>query len=266
MEYNKKVTYWKHKQEIQLYGSSIEYGRTIEDAPEQKEVFSEMHVKKVRTNYDNMDLKDKITSDKRRKTYYEKRIHYLADMAIHNELNTFITLTFADAITDYKAAQHEWDLFLKRLKYKTDFDFKYITVHELQKRRGRVFHFHFLCNLGYFPFKDLEKIWGKGFVYIEQINGDNQSNRIKQIMYSFKYITKDILNEGQRRIRNTERKIYCSRNMDKPTIKKELSGETAEDIIFENMEYVLDSGSYDMKNYRGEKINEVDYIKIGKEE
>ena len=85
-------------------------------------------------------------------------------------------------------------------------------------------------------------------------------------MYSFKYITKDILDESRKGIRNTERKIYCSRNLVRPTVEKELSGDIAEDIIFANMEYVIDSGSYDMRNYFGEKINEVDYIKIRKEE
>lgn len=265
MEYNKKVTYWKHKQEIQLYNSPIEFGRIVNGA-EQEEPLSGFQTGKARTNYNKMDLRDRIASDKRRKSYYEKRIHYLADMAIHNELATFITLTFADTVTDYGTAQHEWDLFLKRIKYKVGLGFKYIAVHELQKKRGGVFHFHFLCNLGYYPVKELETIWKKGFVYIEQIKGDNQADRIRQVMYSFKYITKDIMDESKKRVRNTERKIYCSRNLDRPKVEKELSGDTAENIIFANMEHVIDSGSYDMKNYLGEKINEVDYIKIRREE
>ncbi|GAA0801546.1 hypothetical protein GCM10008910_31360 [Faecalicatena orotica] len=256
MEYNKKITEWKHKKEIQLYENPIEYG-----IPPYSKTSSSKKIN-VRTTYDKMDLRDKISSDKRRKNYYTRKIYYLADLAIHNDLNTFITLTFSDPVTDYSAAQHEWDLFLKRVKYKVGKNFKYIAVHELQKKRGNVYHFHFLCNLGYFPVKELERLWGKGFVYIEHIK---QKEKLKQIMYSFKYITKDILNEHENGKRNTARKIYCSRNLDKPTIKKRFTTETPEDIIFENMEQIIDTGFYDMKSYQGMKINSVDFIKIRKE-
>lgn len=257
MQYNQKKTYWSHKEEIQLYRVPID--------TERYSVPSQNRSSKPRTKYENMDLRDQIASDKRRKSYYERRCHYLTDLAIHNNLFTFITLTFKNSITDYKEAQHEWDLFLKRLKYELKKTVKYIACHELQKKRGEVYHFHVLTDIGYINIKELEKIWGKGFVFIRQIDTFHKSS-IKQIIYLFKYISKDILDEEKAGKRNSARKIYCSRNLKKPTIKKELSNGSYEDIVFANMENVIETGSYEMHNYKNQKINDVDYIIINRKE
>lgn len=261
MEYNKKETFWKHKQEIQLYAEPIEIGNPSASTSSRA---------KARTKYEDMDLRDKIVSDKRRKSYYKRRLYYLTDLAIQNDLYTFITLTFTEQISDYSVAQKEWDLFLKRLKYQLKKPLKYIAVHEIQKKRSlkegcSVFHFHMLCDLGYFRHKDLQKIWGKGFVFIEQID-TNDEEKIRRIMYTFKYIAKDVLDEHKTGERDKARKIYVSRNLKRPIVKKSCSEETMEDIVFLNMENILETSSYDMKNYKGIKINEVDSIKISRKE
>lgn len=253
MQYNEKRTYWSHKEEVQLYRLPIDTAPYSLAAKKQKS--------KTRTRYEDMDLRDQIASDKRRKKYYEKRCHYLTDLAIHNKLYTFVTLTFKEPITDYKQAQHEWDLFLKRLKYHLKRPIKYISVHEIQKKRGGVFHYHALTDIGYIDIKELEKIWEKGFVFIRQIDAFSES-AIKQIIYIFKYISKDIMDEEKTGKRDTARKIYCSRNMKKPIIRKTLSDETYEDIVFANMESILETGCYEMRNYKNIKINDIDYIKI----
>lgn len=258
MQYNRKSTYWTHKEEVQLYRVPIDADRCSSTAAKKKE-------SQTRTKYENMSLKDQIASDKRRKRYYVKRCHYLTDLAIHNKLFTFITLTFKNPITDYKQAQHEWDLFLKRLKYHLKKPIRYIACHEIQKKRGGVFHYHALTNIGYMDIKELEKIWGKGFVFIRQIDTSRES-AIKQIIYLFKYVSKDIMDKEKEGKRNSARKIYCSRNVKKPTIKKELSTESFEEIVFANMEHIIETGSYEMRNHQNLKINDVDYIKISRKE
>lgn len=259
MRYNKKVVEWKHKQDIKLYkweiGSDVVEDETLEQISRSS---------KSRTSYNDMTAKAKEISNRRRKSYYKNRIFFLADLAIHNELNTFITLTFKEPIMDYLEARHEWDLFIKRLKYRVGKDLKYIAVHELQKKRGGVYHFHVLTNLGFFPHNELEKIWGKGFVYIESLNRDLNTDKIRQIMYSFKYICKEVIDENTGE-RNTARKIYTSRNLVKPIVRKEYSTENMEDIIFKNMEHVISTNTYEIRDSHNRKLNEVDCIKIAKD-
>ena len=84
-------------------------------------------------------------------------------------------------------------------------------------------------------------------------------------MYSFKYISKDIMDGTEKEQRSTKRKIYVSRNLEKPLVRKESSDEKFEDIVFQNMEKVISAGSYDIKDYQNRKLNEVDFIKIKKE-
>lgn len=66
--------------------------------------------------------------------------------------------------------------------------------------------------------------------------------------------------------RNSARKIYCSRNLKKPTIKKEFSTESFEEIVFANMEHIIETGSYEMRNHQNLKINDVDFVKISRKE
>ena len=77
-----------------------------------------------------------------------------------------------------------------------------------------------------------------------------------------KYITKDIGVETEEDYR--PRKIYTSRTLNKPRVKKILSDQPIESIIFENMEKVARVSAYDVKNYQGIKINETVSIEIKK--
>jgi len=79
----------------------------------------------------------------------------------------FITLTFKDNITDLKIANNEFNLFIKRLKYKIRSDFKYLAVIEFQKR-GAV-HYHMLSDLNYIKKLEFAEIWKNGFVKINRI-------------------------------------------------------------------------------------------------
>lgn len=251
--YNHKVVEWNHKTENRVYKHPI----LTED---------ERGIKKKesvpRKRYLEMNAREQLESDRRRERYYKNKEQYLIDLAIHNELDMFVTLTFKDKVVDYEEAKQAWGLFVKRMRYAFGDNIKYIATHELQKRGA--YHFHMLINVGYVPHAVWSHIWQNGFVFVRKINATSSRAKRRQVKYIFKYLVKDILeNEGNGR-RSKYRKIYCSRNLSKPVETRTLSDESVEDIVFANMEDVEETYTYDMKNHRGTKINEVDVIKIRK--
>lgn len=129
---------------------------------------------------------------------------------------TFITLTFAENITNIKIANMKFRYFVDKIRriYK---DFKYICIPEFQKR-GAV-HYHLLSNIDINNtslvysqennnyFKHI-KYWNEGFTKVDELNND-----IKKIVgYISKYMTKDIDN----RLFNHHRYLY-SKNLIKPS-------------------------------------------------
>ena len=54
-----------------------------------------------------------------------------------------------------------------RLNYKLNQKIKYLAVIEFQER-GAV-HYHVLSDIPYIPQKELQDIWGHGFVYINAV-------------------------------------------------------------------------------------------------
>ena len=247
MNYNVKKIEWHDKTEIVRYTLPIH----VQDRKMKK-------TPKPRKKYGDMTSEEKKRSDERRVKYYKQKINYLIDICRLNKLHLFVTLTFAEEITSYNEAKKLWDKFLKRLKYKWGKDIKYVATHELQRNRGNVWHFHMLLSLDWISFEELSSCWGYGFVYVTKIQE-------KHLGYIFKYIVKDIMEKVETSERDNSRKIYCSRNLEKPKIMKAMIEESAEDIIFDNQESVLESCSYPIKNYLGMQINQAEYIKIKKE-
>lgn len=137
------------------------------------------------------------------------------------EFKTFITLTFAENITDIKEANKQfniWRTYIKKIKS----DFKCIGVPEFQKR-GAV-HYHLLSNIDYNDFSLLSqeerKIYNKksGWQIGRDIKGWKYGHNmvkdmkdINVIAYLTKYMTKDIDNRlwGHRR-------YFYTRNLKKP--------------------------------------------------
>lgn len=100
-----------------------------------------------------------------------------------DENSKFITLTFKDNVTDVKQANKEFKKFIQRMRYRYN-NFKYIAVIEFQQR-GAV-HYHMISDLPYIENSQLNKIWGHGFVKINDISHvDNVG------AYMIKYMTKD---------------------------------------------------------------------------
>ena len=146
----------------------------------------------------------------------------LMDLAItnHKEFKTFITLTFADNVTDLDFANKCFNNFTTVVR-KINPNFKYLGVPEFQKR-GAV-HYHLMTNLE--ADTDLirlqknstnmydVKYWSHGFtsVFDLKLADDNFS----VALYMSKYFWKDIDNRLFGR-----RKILASRNLKSPDIVK----------------------------------------------
>lgn len=87
-------------------------------------------------------------------------------------------------MSDVKECNQLFKKFIMRLNYKLNQKIKYLAVIEFQER-GAV-HYHVLSDIPYIPQKELQDIWGHGFVYI---------NAVKHVdnigAYIVKYMTKD---------------------------------------------------------------------------
>ena len=118
------------------------------------------------------------TNQRRRDT-----IRRLACCNFDNKYDKFLTLTFADNKTDVKECNVLFKAFIRKLKrYKEDL--KYLAVIEFQER-GAV-HYHGLLNIPYIPQKELQELWGHGFVFVNAISHVDNIGA-----YIIKYMTKD---------------------------------------------------------------------------
>lgn len=108
-----------------------------------------------------------------------------------DERSKFLTLTFKDTekfdIRNVKACNHQFTLFIMRLKYRYP-ELKYVAVIEFQDTNDRgAVHYHIVCNLPYVPNKEIREIWGLGIIRINRIdNCDNVG------AYVIKYMVKDM--------------------------------------------------------------------------
>lgn len=126
-------------------------------------------------------LKNYANTNQRRRD----KIRRLACTNFNNRYDKFLTLTFAENKTNIEECNLLFKNFIKRLKYKYNLlCLKYLAVIEFQER-GAV-HYHVLLNIPYIPHKELQELWGNGFVFVNAISHvDNLG------AYILKYMTKD---------------------------------------------------------------------------
>lgn len=126
-------------------------------------------------------LKNYANTNQRRRD----KIRRLACTNFNNKYDKFLTLTFAENKTNIEECNLLFKNFIKRLKYTYQLkSLKYLAVIEFQER-GAV-HYHVLLNIPYIPHKELQDLWGNGFVFINAISHvDNLG------AYVLKYMTKD---------------------------------------------------------------------------
>lgn len=105
--------------------------------------------------------------------------------------------------------------------------FVYLAVIEFQKR-GAV-HYHFLCNLPFIKSKEIEKIWGHGFIKIRKIKHVTNLGA-----YFCKYLHKDMTDKRL----FGKKKYFCSENIERPTEvhDNEIVGKLMEQYELQDME------------------------------
>lgn len=148
----------------------------------------------------------------------------------------FVTLTFADNVTDVKVANQHFKKFIQRMRHRYK-GFRYIAVIEFQLR-GAV-HYHLMMDLPYVDKATLQEIWGHGFVRINKINHvDNVG------AYLVKYLAKDLEDT-----RLCGLKAYLtSKNLIQPTVLRSEQAEIVAQTMAQKKEVF--QSSYDSE-YQG---------------
>jgi len=135
--------------------------------------------------FEQLDLEDVLE----KKELYKKQAHNRAKTCIRRIVNSnphwtkFFTLTFAENRTDRVSANYDFNLFIRRLKYRYP-SFSYLAVPERQKR-GAI-HYHLICNMPFVNFDELREIWGFGRLEVKDIRSVKKTGA-----YIAKYLTKD---------------------------------------------------------------------------
>ncbi len=241
--YQTKIFDYKYKKKVVAYALPIRNGGCN---------------RAVRKNYKEMSVEEKEKSDERRIRYYKRVSSELVELALMNSsFKVMVTLTFNEHITDYHSAIGCWRNFVRRLKYSFG-ELRYICVWERTKQ-GRV-HFHALLDLN-LTHTELTKFWKYGkIVWVSKIK-DGHNGRKQAILYMTKYMCKSI----QERIQSGEsvrgeRFFFCSKNLEKPKIKKLEERMEIQDLIFEYMEDIIKDGVYEIKDFNGKAINRIEFI------
>jgi len=165
----------------------------------------------------------------------------------HKEKPVFLTLTFADNLTDIKKANYEFKKFILRFNYKLGFKVRYMAVPEFQER-GAV-HYHLIVfNLPFTSGAWIEKeVWKGGGTDISLVNrqfgsfnyitkyftktfSDSRFNKNKKFFYSL--VNKEIKNLSEKDNVNYYNSIYQSAELvyDKTFIVADNKGRTINEI------------------------------------
>jgi len=136
-----------------------------------------------------LDIFEKIKQQKQKQEFSVHRTRTEIRRLINSnpQLNKFMTLTFAENITDLKQANYEFNKFVLRLSYKYP-KFEYLAVPEFQQR-GAV-HYHVICNLPFVHYNEIFETWGQGKIDIKRV-----TNVTNLGAYVCKYLGKDMFDE-----------------------------------------------------------------------
>lgn len=158
-----------------------------------------------RTKKSSQDLEQSLLNYANTNQRRRDMVRRLACCNFNANYDKFFTLTFKDNLTDVKKANYLFMKFIQRLKYKFGKTIKYLAVVEFQER-GAV-HYHVLSNIPYIPQKELQDLWGNGFVFINAISHVDNIGA-----YIVKYMTKDNMDE---RLQGLKAYLF-SRNLKRP--------------------------------------------------
>lgn len=188
------------------YKKAIVSGHVIEIYQYEKPVYSDYELNKIRQHEGRRQEASEDNKQKNREKCSNRAARTVRRLVNSNiAINSkFLTLTFADHVTDLKKANYEFKKFKQRFEYYLGVRIKYLCVPEFTKK-GRIHYHVVLFNLPFVKNKTLQSIWSNGFIKINKIdNCDNVG------AYVSKYITKD--NEQM----IEEKSYFTSRNLEKP--------------------------------------------------
>lgn len=155
-------------------------------------------------------VEDKLLNRKKVLQRSRRDIRRLVNCNIQKN-SKFVTLTFADNVTDIKQANYEWKKFKQRLESRIGYKLQYLVVIEFQER-GAIHYHCVMFNLSYIDSNDLAGIWNNGFIKINRID------RVDNVgAYVCKYMTKD--NNNNKLI--GQKMYFTSRGLKKPVEIKE---------------------------------------------
>jgi len=221
----KQVEVYKYKKSVWRDFKKKENNNNTQKEPKQLSILEKIELKQKKQQY----------SVNRTRTEIRRLINS------NTQLNKFMTLTFADIITDLKQANYIFNQFIKRITYKYP-NFEYLAVPEFQKR-GAV-HYHLLCKLPFMEISELEYIWGQGFIKINKIDEINNIGA-----YICKYLSKDMFNDKT----FGKKKFFRSQSLSQPI---ELLGYWA--IMFVQKFLSLLKPVFE-KTFESEWVGEVEY-------
>jgi len=145
-----------------------------------------------------------------------------------NDDTKFLTLTFAEAITDVDRAYALFYNFIRKLR-RVYPEAQYVGVVEMQKRG--VPHFHIVLSLPYIHHSVLSRWWGHGFIFIKTVTTSSGIGA-----YISKYLGKESFDARL----DGHRKIFYSKGLRRPTV---YYGEIAERLV-ENLSRLIPEHSY----------------------
>ena len=178
----KQVEVYKYKKNVWRDFEKKQFDNKPHKEPKQLNILEKIELKKQKQQY----------SVNRTRTEIRRLINS------NTQLNKFMTLTFADNITDLKQANYIFNQFIKRITYKYP-DFEYLAIPEFQKdidhfgkkkENGGSVHYHLLCKMLFIHFSEIYKIWGQGNIDIRVLNNITNIGA-----YVCKYLSKDMFND-----------------------------------------------------------------------
>lgn len=144
------------------------------------------------TDSENTEKNREITLNRARK---DIRRLINSNVGKYGEMAKFVTLTFADNVTDVETANYEFKKYVKRLNYEVFNSkkgiLKYTAVPEVQKR-GAIHYHCIFYNMPYVKHSQLLELWNVGN---EVQKGSLNVKKIEHVdnigAYVCKYLTKD---------------------------------------------------------------------------
>jgi cadmium resistance protein CadD (predicted permease) len=217
--------------------------------------------------------KEKQSNKDRKTTLNNARNNIIRLIKANDDMNTFITLTFAEE-QDYKESKKSLNIFFTKLR-KNYNALKYIWILEYGDKNNRL-HYHLLCNIpiGIKMSSSKEKksqehkvlennfskrYWKYGFVDIRKLDQEGNTNIA---LYVATYITKSMDNKELEGYRIYG---YSRKTLNKPIETKIYTRDSIEKVLKDFSEYEIEfSNSYSIgyKDWRGDHIGKVNYYDL----